>query len=295
MKNRWKLALWGLLTCLLLGLAVACWVFSSMVLLPKVNCTVQHHVYCESPAQVKLAFDEVALTTSDGVGLSAWWMPAPNAKKAIIFVHGHGGSRAEGLRFAPALHAAGYHLLAINLRRNHGQYASMGYHERKDVRAAVDWVLQQKGVEGVALMGFSMGAATSILAMAEDPRIRAGLFSSPYASTLDVLSEAAKRDFGIPYYPLIPMVGAVIDWRGNMKIADTVPEAVIGSIAPRPVMLYHCETDRTTDASHSRRLFAAAKEPKGLWVPACDKHEQIWNAFPQEAEARTAGFFNKNF
>ena len=295
MKIRLKTALAVLTGVLVLVTAVACWVFSSMVLSPKVNCTVQHHVYCESPAQVKLAFDEVALTTSDGVGLGAWWMPASNAKKAIVFVHGHGGSRAEGLRFAPALHAAGYHLLALDLRRNHGQYASMGYHERKDVRAAVDWVLQQKGVEGVALMGFSMGAATSILAMAEDTRIRAGLFSSPYASTLDVLSEAAKRDFGIPYYPLIPLVGAVIDWRGNMKIADTVPEAVIGRIAPRPVMLYHCETDRTTDASHSRRLFAAAKEPKGLWVAACDKHEQIWNAFPQEAEARTVDFFKKSF
>jgi dienelactone hydrolase len=295
MKIRLKIALAVLTGVLVLLTAVACWVFSGMVLSPKVNCTVQHHVYCESPAQVKLAFDDVALTTSDGVNLNAWWMPAPGAKKAIVFVHGHGGTRAEGLRFATALHAAGYHLLALDLRRNHGQYASMGYHERKDVRAAVDWVLQHKGVESVALMGFSMGAATSILAMAEDPRIQAGLFSSPYASTLDVLSQAAQRDFGIPYYPLIPLVGAVIDWRGNMKIGETVPEAVISSIAPRPVMLYHCEIDRTTDASHSRRLFAAAKEPKGLWIAPCDKHEQIWNALPKEAEARTVEFFKKNF
>lgn len=294
MQKRWKYALWGVVGLAATVLAVACWVFSGMVLSPKVNCTVQHHVYCESPAQVKLAYDDVQITTSDDVALTAWWMPAPGSTKAIVFVHGHGGTRAEGLRFAAALHGAGYHLLALDLRRNHGQYASMGYHERKDVRAATDWVLKQKGVEGVALMGFSMGAATSILAMAEDPRIQAGLFSSPYASTLDVLSQAAQRDFGIPYYPLIPLMGAVIDWRGNMKINETVPEAVIASIAPRPVMLYHCAIDRTTDASHSRRLFTAAKEPKGMWVPACDKHEQIWNAFPQEAEARTVAFFKKN-
>jgi len=223
MQKRWKYGL-GAVAVVSGVLAAASWVFSGMVLLPKVQCNVAHHVYCETPAQVKLAYDEITVTTADGVALPAWWMPAAGATKAIVFVHGHGGSRNEGLRFAPALHAAGYHLLALELRRNHGQYASMGYHERKDVRAAVDWVLQQKGVQGVALMGFSMGAATSILAMAEDPRIRAGLFSSPYASTLDVLSEAAQRDFGIPYYPLIPLVGAVIDWRGGMRLDDVVPK-----------------------------------------------------------------------
>jgi alpha-beta hydrolase superfamily lysophospholipase len=295
MQKRWKYGLIGLGATVVLALSAASWVFSNMVLLPKVNCSAQHHVFCESPAQVKLAFEDVPLTTADGVQLAAWWMPAEGSRKTIVFVHGHGGSRVEGLRFAPALHAAGYNLLALDLRRNHGQYASMGYHERKDVRTAVDWVLQTYPGNTVALMGFSMGAATSILAMAEDPRIQAGLFSSPYASTLDVLSQAAQRDFGIPYYPLIPLVGAVIDWRADMRIADTVPEAVIASIAPRPVMIYHCAIDRTTDASHSRRLFDTAKEPKALWIPACDRHERIWNAFPQEADARTVEFFRKHF
>ena len=70
---------------------------------------------------------------------------------------------------------------------------------------------------------------------------------------------------------------------------------MIASISPRPVLLYHCETDRTTDASHSRRLFAAAKEPKGLWIAPCDQHERIWNALPQETDARTVAFFRKNF
>ena len=65
---------------LALGTAVACWVFSNMVLSPRVNCTVQHHVYCDSPAQVQLAFDEVALTTSDGVRLTA----GPAGARAIL-------------------------------------------------------------------------------------------------------------------------------------------------------------------------------------------------------------------
>lgn len=293
MKKNTKILLAVLL--LIMGLLLAAsWVFSSKVLQPKVNCKPDHHVFCNSPVELNLAFEEVIVRTADGIDLPSWFIPAAGSKKGIVLVHGFGGSRYEGLRFARVLHDAGYNLLALNLRLNAGGFATMGYHEQKDVTAALDFLQNDKKISTLGLMGFSMGAATSILVMDKDPRVKAGLFSSPYTSALEVLSQAAQRDFGIPYYPLIPMVQITADWRADMHLADVVPLDRIAHIAPRPILIYHCAQDKTTDASHSRILYEAAQEPKGLWIADCNKHERIWNQHTAEAEKRTVDFFKTN-
>lgn len=270
------------------------WFFADRVLQPPITCPSDFHVFCTTPAERGIAYEEVHLRTVDGVDLPAWYMPAAGAHKAVIFVHGHGVTRNEGLRFAKALHEAGFTLLAIDLRRNHGRYASMGYHERKDVTAGIDFLMKEKHIDSLGLMGFSMGAATSIWVMDEDPRVKAGLFSSPYASMRDVLAEAAKRHYGLPYYPLFPVVEAMIDWRADMRTSDVVPEDHIGNIAPRPVLIFHCRKDLTTDPSHSQRLFDKARSPKEFWLAPCEEHERVWNVSPEEAERRSVAFFKAN-
>jgi len=279
---------------LLLVICFIPWYFSSLILYPKINCSKEHHVFCETPKEMGLGFETVTISTSDKVSLESWYIPSPNSKKGIILVHGHGGSRNEGLRFATVLNKAGYNLLALNLRRNANQFASMGFHERKDIKGGVDFLLNEKKLDSIGIFGFSMGAATSIMAMKEDGRIKAGIFSSGYASALDVMSEAAKRDFGIPYYPLIPIVRSLINIRGDMQIETVRPEDRIGNISPRPIYLFHCDKDDYVDVSHFERLFKNAKEPKEKWVPACTKHEQIWNFHKEESEKRAVEFFNKN-
>ncbi|MCE9500868.1 MAG: alpha/beta hydrolase [Leptospira sp.] len=284
----------GIIVFLLILFSVVPWYFSSLVFYPPVNCTKDHHVYCTNPSELNLKFDEIDLTTSDNVKLNGWYIPAVNSTKGIVLVHGHGGAKTEGLRFSPALHKAGYNLLLIDLRRNHGKFASMGFFERRDVKAATDFLINEKKLKSVGIFGFSMGAATSILAMEEDPRIKAGLFSSGYASAMDVLSEAAKRDYKVPYYPLIPIVRAFLNFRGNMTIESVRPVDKIGNISPRPIGIFHCDKDDYVDSSHAEKLFANAKEPKEKWIPVCNKHERIWNFHREEADKRTVQFFTKN-
>lgn len=291
MKKSHKVILSLLLVLLILSYIP--WYFSSLVLYPSVKCNKEHHVFCETPKEIGLDFESVTIRTPAGLQLESWYMPAANSKKGIIFVHGHGGSKNEGLRFAPSLHKAGFNLLAISLRRNAGSFASMGYYEPEDVFASIDFLLNEKKLESIGLFGFSMGAATSILTMEKDQRVKAGLFSSGYASAMDVMSQSAKRDFGIPYYPLIPIVQIVLNLRGNMKIETVVPEDKIGNISPRPISIFHCDKDDYVDESHAERLFQAANEPKEKWIPVCSRHEQIWNYNKEESEKRAVSFFKK--
>ncbi|GBF51704.1 alpha/beta hydrolase family protein [Leptospira ryugenii] len=271
------------------------WYFSSLVLYPGVKCNPEHHVFCTDPSELGLSFETVFVPTADGLQTESWYIPGTKADRAIIFVHGHGGSKNEGLRFAKALHEAGYSLLALSLRRNSGSFASMGYYEPDDVKRAVTYLLEEKKVKEVALFGFSMGAASSILAMEKDPRVKAGLFSSGYASAMDVMVESAKRDFGVPYYPLIPMVRMLLNMRGNMQIETVLPEEKIANISPRPIAIFHCDKDHYVDVSHANRLIAKAKQPLEVWIAKCDRHELIWNQNRVEAEKRSVDFFRKYF
>ncbi|MCW7492000.1 alpha/beta hydrolase [Leptospira sp. 2 VSF19] len=280
------------LTISIILLVIASYYFSSLVLYPKVKCNAEHHVYCNGPAELGLEFQEVEIKTQDKLNLVSYWIPAKNAKATILLVHGHGGQRNEGLRFAKSLNAAGYNLLLLSLRRNHGGFASMGFHEQKDIEAALSY-LKTNGYNKIGIFGFSMGSATSIIAMADHPEIQAGIFSSGYGSAIDVLVESAKRDFGIPYYPLIPVVKLALNLRGDMDIDSVRPIDKIASISPRPIAIFHCKMDDYVDYHHALDLFAKAGEPKSLWSPECHRHERLWNFAPKEAESQAVGFFQK--
>ncbi len=290
--------LYGIIGLLLVVLMGAGWYFTSVVLHPgKHVCKKDHYVYCGEPAEQSIEFEDVIFDTSDGLTISAWYMPAENSDKAVVLVHGRGATRREGMRYAKSLLAAGFNLLAIDLRhwrQDESIQTTMGYHEKKDVVAAVDFLLKTKNIESIGIMGFSMGAATCMLAMAADKRIEAGIFNSGFANVEDVLAEAGKRDFGLPRYPLIPLVMRIFAFRADIDLDNNNPEDKIGEIAPRPVLIMHGTGDNTVYYPHSQRLYAAAKEPKELWTVEGATHTKLWQVNTPKAEAKVTGFFKAN-
>ncbi|HYH28447.1 MAG TPA: alpha/beta hydrolase, partial [Actinomycetota bacterium] len=65
--------------------------------------------------------------------------------------------------------------------------------------------------------------------------------------------------------------GRAIAGRLGYRLADAwddpeTPEAVIGRIAPTPVVLVHGEDDRVFRLDEARRLYEAASEPKRLMI-----------------------------
>jgi fermentation-respiration switch protein FrsA (DUF1100 family) len=67
---------------------------------------------------------------------------------------------------------------------------------------------------------------------------------------------------------------------------------VIARIAPRPILLIHSADDdnATTPVEGARKLFAAAGEPKDLWIAPRGGHVGAINAFPAEYRARVLDF-----
>ncbi len=274
------------------------WFFSSKILkLGITECDVEHFVFCGDPSTQAIAFEDVSFETVDGFTIPAWYMPTSNAKHAVLLVHGRTASRHEGMRYAKSIVNAGYSVLAIDLRHPRQDPAilsTMGFHEKKDVVAALDYLETVKGFESIGVMGFSMGAATSMIVMAKDQRIKAGVFSGGYANSMDVLSEQAAIIYGLPRYPLMPLVELFFEWRGDLTSEETDPENYIAQISPRPIYIMHGTADTTVDFSHGERLFAAAKEPKQFWRAEDGAHTRLWQLDKNKAESSVVEFFNRN-
>ncbi|MCL4723881.1 MAG: hypothetical protein KJZ90_06390, partial [Rhodocyclaceae bacterium] len=50
-----------------------------------------------TPADLRLPFEEVRLRTADGETLHGWFVPAPQARATVLFLHGNAGSIAHRL------------------------------------------------------------------------------------------------------------------------------------------------------------------------------------------------------
>src|SRR5581483_7061901 len=118
-----------------------------------------------TPLDLGLAYSRVAFPARDGVPLVGWWIPAPDARGTVVFLHGYGASKAQALGVAPFLHAAGYNVLAYDARahgESGGTHTTLGLDEVQDVEGAWDWLAARDTTAHVALLGWSMGGATAI-------------------------------------------------------------------------------------------------------------------------------------
>lgn len=273
------------------------WYFSSVILqLGIYDCDQEHYVFCDDPSSQDILFEDVSFTSKDGLPLPGWYMASKDNDKAILLVHGRGADRTEGMRYAKPLIAAGYNVLAFDMRhprQDPNIISSMSFHEKKDVTAALNFLEKEKHIKHIGLMGFSMGAAAGIIVMAKDSRVKVGVFSGGYANSMDVLAEQAKVIYGLPRYPLTPIVEKLFEWRGNLDANEINPESYISQISPRPVYIMHGTADRTVDFSHGQRLFEAAREPKLFWQAQGGRHTRLWQHNKEKAESSVVAFFNR--
>tara|TARA_B110000908_G_scaffold167799_1_gene221400 strand:+ start:604 stop:1509 length:906 start_codon:yes stop_codon:yes gene_type:complete len=299
MKSRTKLisiTAASLATLLIAGFVTFAWTLSSNIMHPSFICTEEHFIYCGDPSQLDLFFEDVSFQPNDGNDLSGWYMPAEKSDKAVIFVHGHGADRREGMRWFKAVHQAGFNILAFDVR-NQGNstksFSTMGYFEKQDVIGALDYLQQQKQIQRIGIFGTSMGAATSIMAMVDDPRIVAGVFEAGWANLDDLYGEIIEQHLGLPSFPLAPLITWMLEQRTGMDMAVVNPENLLGGISPRPVFIIHCSGDNLIGFSHGERNYAAANEPKEFWTSPCQIHARAWQSDPEYIENRVTNYFIK--
>jgi fermentation-respiration switch protein FrsA (DUF1100 family) len=252
----------------------------------------------QTPADYGLAFENLTLTTRDGLKLAAWYIPSRNGA-AVIAQHGFRGTRQQMLARAQMLARHGYGVLLIDARDHgdsEGDTITFGLKEVLDVRAGLDYLLGRPDVDAgrIGAVGISQGAVTLLLAAAQYPEIRAYVGDSPYATLPDEIATGVRAFTGLPPFPFAPFMQYFAERDSGFSADLIAPLDHIAQISPRPVLLIQGGQDAFIPVNSGQRLYDAAGRPKELWfVPEAD-HTHAASTRPAEYEQRLTAFFDTN-
>lgn len=249
-----------------------------------------------SPAEYGLAFEEFDFKASDGLSLRGWWVPAPGSERAVVILHGHGGSMDWDIHRAPALHAAGFNVLLFDFRahgRSDGRLATFGYLERLDVQGAVEF-LKRRGMRRIGLLGFSYGGIATILAAPICPEVDAVITDGgPARMKTAIIGRCVEAHLprGLAVF-LAWLVVNMTSLRLGVNLSRYEALRWVGQIAPRPIFFVHGELDQY--CPDFDELYTAAKQPKEVWRLPGIGHTKASETYPEEFRRRVIGFFNEN-
>jgi uncharacterized protein len=253
------------------------------------------------PSRAGLPVQAVRFRATDGVQLAGWFAMASPGAPTIILVHGFKGSRADMLPWARFLYAARYNVLLFDDRgcgQSEGWSIALGAREPDDIAGAVRYLAARRDLTAkrYGALGISLGAGAVLLAAAREPALGAVVADSAWTDERAQLDRMATLPLGPIAVPALPYEPALVDALIGARLEEARPLAVIGSIAPRAVLLIHSADDgnTTTPLSGERALYAAAGRPKAEWIAPSGGHAGALYAHPVEYEAHVLAFFAAN-
>lgn len=207
-----------------------------------------------TPADAGLGYEDVAITTADGVELSAWFVPAATPRATILFFHGNAGNISHRLETIANFHELGLSVLILDYRgygRSEGQPSETG--TRRDARAAWRYLQETRSIPPaeIVLAGRSLGAAVAAELAAELAAKPAALILEAPFTSLPAIAQQA--------YPLLPA-----RWLVRGQYATRARVAAV----PVPVLVIHGRDDAIIPIEQGRAVFEAARGPKRLLAVA---------------------------
>lgn len=198
------------------------------------------------PADFGLTAQDVGLTTTDGLRLHGWYVPAPGAANLVLFCHGNAGNISHRLENLALMHQAGMAVFIFDYRgfgQSQGKPSEQGMY--LDAEAAWAWAREQAAKQGgeVVIFGRSLGGVAAVyMASRQKP---AGLVLE---STFTNLGAMAKTFFPVP---------GLEGWlKGRFNSLGRAPRVSC------PVLMQHGDADEIVPYRLGRELFEALPQPK---------------------------------
>jgi uncharacterized protein len=271
----------------------------SYVVAERFTHAARYHVD-RAPLVVAPAYEDVSFRTDDGLTLRGWYFRTGGDRAAIV-VHGKDSNRIAGEnrtaeKIADFLIEDGFDVLLFDLRGHgdsDGERFSLGYQERRDVAAAIEYVTG-RGVreDHIALIGISMGAGTVLQTLLLHPKVGAVVADSSYTDARTIVTENLQQVAGVPgwFTPGVLFFSNVVFGLDGDQVR---PIDVVRAHSERPILFIHCDKDELIALHHPRELLAAsASKGSELWIAAGCQHSWAFNHYPVEYQARLLAFLD---
>ena len=214
-------------------------------------------------------YEEMSVTAFDGLTLRGKYYEYRAGAPVEILFHGYRGDGERDLSAGiERCFALGRNALIVNQRassNSDGHVITFGINERRDCLAWVDHVIRRFGDDvEIILAGVSMGAATVMMAAAEElpKNVLYVLADCGYSSAREIICKIIGEMHLPPklLYPLVKLGARIF---GRFDLDETSPmEAMKKSRVP--VIFIHGDTDAFVPHEMSCRLYEACVTHKRL-------------------------------
>ena len=245
------------------------------------------------------SFSPEQLTTVDGQTLGMWFLPGRSDRPPVFLLHGFGESRKQCLPQAEIAAKLGHPVLMLSFRAHGdstGDRSDIGWTDRHDVLAAMEWLREKYPNRKIILWGQSMGAAAALFAAAEDGKqVEKLILECPYSD----LRTATWNRIGlhlpwglqhITYWGATlagPWVLPHLDDISPLKAASRVDRAL-----PALILAGGCDT-RATPAE-SEAIAAALGPHTHLYIFPKADHVQLRESDQKGYRERVEEFLRKD-
>ncbi len=226
--------------------------------------------YKFSPYELDLPAEEVLFSPTEGNHkVSGWYIPRSSATTTVVVSPGYRTLKADVLGMAAFVWRAGHNVLVFEYHGHGmdvGTSITLGYSEINDFLGAVAYAKERSPETRLGVLAYSMGAAVAIMGTVRSKEVEALIADSAFATHTGVVDFHFRRVFHLPSTFVAWMADNLLWWRAGYRFHQVEPLGDIAKIAPRPILIIQGGKDSIVDPRDGPLLYAAAQEPKEIWL-----------------------------
>lgn len=201
-----------------------------------------------TPAVLGMTFEDVWLTTADGVQIHGWYLPTPDATYTLLFCHGNAGNISHWLEKAQFLKSLGFSVFLFDYRgygKSNGATNEAGTY--RDAEAVYQYLTdkRQLAASQIILYGESLGSGVVVELATRLPA--AGLILE--AAYTSIVAAGQRTYWFLPVFLLV---------RNRYESLKKISAVRI------PLLILHSREDQLFPYHFAERLYSAAQPPKTL-------------------------------
>ena len=251
------------------------------------------------PAQIgappaDLHAEDVAFGSASGSVIRGWLSRGTRHGGVVLLLPGVRANRLAMIERARFLRATGYATLLIDFQatgESPGEAITFGWRERLDVIAAVTRIRQELPGERIGIIGTSLGGAATVLA-ARELDVQAAVLEAVYPSIDVAVENRLRMRLGSIGAAMSPLLLTQLRLRLGVAPSELRPVEHIASLRC-PILIVGGDVDEHTTADDTRRLYAAARSPRELWLVPGKAHVDLLRAARDEYRRRVLTFLGR--